>query len=261
MWGALPTQLLQAAGGLPSMVPIIDAAINNIACSELEPIVYVGNIFAKLQGESGERPTLFEAHNPISEKNQFEDDVNRVVKTCNNACGEDMHEHTQTCYKSNSDYCRMARPQPTIDKTRCVQLIYGPETAEHPEKYIVLPEIELQKEETTANRDLSVNPVPQRDSRILIWEMKREASSLPLLSTTEQEGKKSGTDFLELPADLQAYYDSLTPASKERVNRALKNRNGIVVEYNKIVSALLGCNTDVSFLGSDSQAKLALCYI
>ena len=64
-------------------------------------------------------------------------------------------------------------------------MIYGPEKAEHPEKYIVLTEIELQKEETTANRDLSVNPVPQRDSRILIWEMKREASSLPLLSTTE----------------------------------------------------------------------------
>ena len=108
MWGALPTQLLQAAGGLPFMVPIIDAAINNIACNELDLIVHVGNIFAKLQGESGERPTPFEAHNFISEKNQFEDDVNRVV-TCN------IHERTQTCYKSNSDYCRMARPQQTID--------------------------------------------------------------------------------------------------------------------------------------------------
>ena len=76
------TQLLQAAGGLPFMIPIIDAAINNIACSELHPIVHVSNIFAKLRGESGERPTLSKAHNPI-EKNQFEYDVNRVVKTCN----------------------------------------------------------------------------------------------------------------------------------------------------------------------------------
>ena len=33
------------------------------------------------------------------------------------------------------------------------------------------------------------------------------------------------------------------------------------MEYNKVTSALLGCNTDASFLGSVSQAKLALCYI
>lgn len=39
------------------------------------------------------------------------------------------------------------------------------------------------------------------------------------------------------------------------------NRNGLVVEFNDICSALLGCNTNLSILGSDEQAKAALCYL
>jgi hypothetical protein len=35
----------------------------------------------------------------------------------------------------------------------------------------------------------------------------------------------------------------------------------MVVEYNPLTSALLGCNTNVSLLGSDAQAKAALSYL
>ena len=35
----------------------------------------------------------------------------------------------------------------------------------------------------------------------------------------------------------------------------------MTVEFNKIVSAMLGCNTNVSILGSEEQAKSTLCYI
>lgn len=35
----------------------------------------------------------------------------------------------------------------------------------------------------------------------------------------------------------------------------------MVVEYNPVISALLGCNTNVSVLGSDAQAKATLCYL
>lgn len=84
---------------------------------------------------------------------------------------------------------------------------------------------------------------------------------LPLLTTAEQKNKVSNVDFFELPTNVQNEYDSLPPDTRERINRAYMKRNGIVVEHNKIVSSLLGCNTNVSFLGSESQAKLALCYI
>ncbi len=255
MWGALPTYLLQAAGGLPFMVPIIDAALNTINCTELETSVHIRDIIRRLKKKSREKPILFEPHNPILEEKEFQCDVNRVITSCN------IHEHTETCLKPQSDYCRMARPQPIIDETRCVQIIYAPETPEHREKYIVLPEVEPPQKETTAERNVELNPIVERDDRTLIWEMKRSRNVLPILCTTEQDGKTSGLDFLKLPNDLQSEFDLLPRDTREYVNRTLEKRNGIVIEYNKIASSILGCNTDVSLLGSDSQAKLALCYI
>ena len=39
------------------------------------------------------------------------------------------------------------------------------------------------------------------------------------------------------------------------------SRNGKVVETNSVNAALLGCNTNVGILGSDTQAKAGLCYL
>lgn len=136
MWGTLPSKLLQAAGGLPFMVPIIDAALNNITCAELDPLVHIQDIIGRIKGETKERPILFEAHNPVENEMELQADVHRVITACN------LHEHSLTCIKPTCDYCRMARPQPTIDETRCVQIIFVPQTPEHQEKYIILTKIE-----------------------------------------------------------------------------------------------------------------------
>ena len=53
--------------------------------------------------------------------------------------------------------------------------------------------------------------------------------------------------------DLQMLYDS--------VSRKLENRNGYVAEYNILLAALMGCNTNSLFLGSREQSKSALFYI
>ena len=45
------------------------------------------------------------------------------------------------------------------------------------------------------------------------------------------------------------------------VSSALPERNGYVVEYNKLLTALLGSNTNSSFLGSREQSQGALFYI
>ena len=43
--------------------------------------------------------------------------------------------------------------------------------------------------------------------------------------------------------------------------RNLKKRNGLVVEFNPLLSCLFKCNTNVSLLGSFSQAKSLLLYL
>jgi hypothetical protein len=47
----------------------------------------------------------------------------------------------------------------------------------------------------------------------------------------------------------------------DRVAKKLEERNGWVVEYNPLLTALLGCNTNLAFLGSKEQSKQALFYI
>lgn len=254
MWGALPTHLLQAAGGIDFMTDIIAAAMENICATTLDPLAHLKDIFNIINAKQRPRPALFETHDPVYDEEAFQVDVDRVIAACN------IHQHTQTCYKPPNEKCRMGLPRPSIHKTKCVQIIPAPKTADHTEKYIVLPDIEKPKQASQNDRDLDVYPIPLRDDRILIWEQRRPLILMPL-STDEQQGKVAGLDYLNLPDELQLEFDSLPCKMRQRINQVLHKRNGLVVEYNKVASALLGCNTDASFLGSDSQAKLALCYI
>lgn len=60
---------------------------------------------------------------------------------------------------------------------------------------------------------------------------------------------------------LQSKFLDLTQEQKDRINAIFPKRNGLIVEYNEIITALLGCNTNVSILGSDEQAKCTLLYL
>ena len=53
----------------------------------------------------------------------------------------------------------------------------------------------------------------------------------------------------------------LTIEQKTRFYSALETRNGLVVEFNPVITSLLGCNTNVSILGSDAQAKAIMAYL
>ena len=53
--------------------------------------------------------------------------------------------------------------------------------------------------------------------------------------------------------DLRSLYNS--------VSLALPDRNGYVVDHNKLLAALMGSNTNALFLGSREQSKGALFYI
>ena len=254
MWGGLPTQLLQAADGLPFMAPIIEAAINNIMTTELDAAAHIDDIISTLKREKKPRPTLFEVHDLLVEQEMFRKDVERVIVQCN------IHKHTATCVKPDSDACRMSCPRAIVEECCCKQIVSVKKSEEHPKRFDVLTEIDLPSEGTQWNRDLDKYPLPERDDRTLVWEARRKLI-LPPIPTSQQNGKSQDLDFLQLPPDLQLEFDQFSETTQQEIVRAIIEKNGSVVEYNEIASALLGCNTDASMLGSDSQAKLALCYI
>jgi len=47
----------------------------------------------------------------------------------------------------------------------------------------------------------------------------------------------------------------------DKISDEVKDRNGLVVDYNPLLTALLGCNTNLLFLGSKEQSRGALFYI
>ena len=57
---------------------------------------------------------------------------------------------------------------------------------------------------------------------------------------------------MELP-DLKALYDS--------VSKKLVDRNGYVVDYNHLLTAVLGCTTNILLLGGTEQSKGASFYL
>lgn len=254
MWGSLPTQLLQAAGGLPFMLPFIATALEKISSTSLSSSIHVRQMLSEISGTRTVRPCLFQPHDPTIDPEAFTEDVNRVISTCN------IHRHTVACYKEKSGQCRFAMPQPTVEKTRSVQLVSTEKSPTHPNKYDVYENIDSPSINSQEDRNLSVHILAKKDSRTIIWEKKRPPI-LPLLSTPEIGSQLKGIDFLELPNDLQIAFDQLPVLKQQQIIRALPKRNGLISEYNPAVSALLGCNTNVSNLGSDSQAKAALCYI
>lgn len=53
----------------------------------------------------------------------------------------------------------------------------------------------------------------------------------------------------------------LTTYKNAAINSSLVGRNSLVVEYNDILPACLGCNTNVNLLGSEVKAKAGSIYV
>ena len=66
---------------------------------------------------------------------------------------------------------------------------------------------------------------------------------------------------MELAEDLKGMRESDIEELYNNVSNALVDRNGYVVDYNMILSSVMGCNTNSMFLGSREQSKGALFYI
>lgn len=90
-----------------------------------------------------------------------------------------------------------------------------------------------------------------------MWEYKR--SQIQPLEPPAND--IDSTNVLRLPIALLEQYENLSPEDKKSLNMALPKLNGLIVEYNEIITALLGCNTNAGVLGSVEQAKSTLCYL
>lgn len=67
-----------------------------------------------------------------------------------------------------------------------------------------------------------------------------------------------------MPAEIARFADNLRqlPSNvKAKINQAIVKRNGLIVEYNGYMTALLDCNTCITYLGAETQSKGAMFYM
>jgi hypothetical protein len=123
----------------------------------------------------------------------------------------------------------------------------------------VSPAIQPPAEDTTTKRNYSNIPEAVHDNRMIMFYLKRPA--IAPIASYSMPPTDPPTATLALPPDLQQKFDTLTTEQQGKVNRALVERNRLVVDYSTVQSAVVGCNTNASLLRSDAQTKAALCYV
>jgi hypothetical protein len=267
-WGGLPPTLLQTAGGIHLLADAIAEALDSIVNAELQPITHFRHLLRDLKNDTVPHASLFPPHHPTKYPQLFQMDVERVVDFCN------VHQHSATCTKGKTGLCscRLGRPMEIEDETGCKQIKgYRKNVLEKPEdesiiksnsnwerkttkkktklesSYEILPNIEPPQLSSSFKRNFSRTPIATRDARLIMYGFKRRES-----------GKVQDLDLTDTDQQL---YATLSEEEKQWLNTTLPKKNGMVVEFNPLISTLLGCNTNVSVLGSDAQAKAALSYL
>lgn len=123
-----------------------------------------------------------------------------------------------------------------------------------------MEKVESPSPDTLRSRNQSRLPIPEPDDRLIMYEMRRRA--IPMIGPLDwKETSNADVYFSDLPAHLREEFNALSPEEQNQMNAALKNRNGLIVEFNQLISAHLGCNTNVTQLGSEEQSKSCLCYL
>ncbi len=256
-WGGLTPCVLQAAGGIPGLVHQLSEAINNVVLAHLKPLVHFRHLIRDhFHKDQPAHASLFKSHHPVIEKEQFIEDFQRTADLCN------VHQHTSSCFKTKigKRCCRFGRPVRLRATTGCEQIIACKEDLSKPDiSFQVLDAIQPPAKVVSSYRNFSRVPVAVRDNRMIMYYLKRPQLVLPVVTSTTNTEKKG--EHVYLPENDQQLFNDLSQEDQIKISKLMMNRNGLVVDYNPVQSAVLGCNTNASILGSDAQAKAALCYL
>lgn len=105
-------------------------------------------------------------------------------------------------------------------------------------------------------------PLYNQDDRILVVRFHRPSIELlpELQAAFQQDTPVSGT-ATGLSEPLVDLLNAMPTEQRRALATVLRGRNGLVVDFNRVLSAALGCNTNVSFLGARCQAMNGIFYV
>ena len=249
----LSPKLLQAVAGVPGLRKLVCALIDEMVKGDTSVDVLVESLLRQYSGKRSQQATFYEPHHPTHEKVNFEADVARTIGSSG------IHSHNGSCRKSKIGLtgCRLGRPQPCRCCTTVTQIV----PVKDAKGVVTYKELSFVMLKASIPESFDrCEPLGNRDKRLLIWELKR-----PVLDITiwkDENGSPSrflsysqARDPILFSEETQTALNDLDEDKFNRLVQYLKKRNSLVVEYNPLISAIFKCNTNVSILGSYSQAK------
>ena len=270
VWASLPPRIIQQYAADPTRIAAIMNCLDGMFSAQLPLHVHVAGLARRLRGERVTRYTYTPSPNPSTHPTLFTARSNIIQD--NVGC----HQHSDTCEKSPTGkyMCRLARPAALNPVTSVVQLIqptdvYDATTTRGDHWQVRAEGIESLNTTTSAlNRDHTLFPIPEVDSRCIVLELGRPGFPLP--ATFEQariqfdnaenlEGTFCSSDtWLVICDSIGKIIDS---DLRSKVWNLLRVRNGAIVDFSPTSTSVLACNTAMYALGSVEQCKAILAYL
>ena len=289
IWGGLPPSLLQYGGSTERLKRAIVKQINLMLRAYLSPESHVNSMLDELRSFQRPRSVLFPCANPVSHPESFNKDTERIAVSTN------FHRHSQTCHKGNIGklFCRLGLPRQLLEETGVEYLVPRRDPVTNKITYDTLDESLPPSSSSLPMRNFSNDPIRKRNSNIAYWDVERPSMKFPDFMDIEKLDEEFATTLPDFPPEnadadyaerireiadrfcahlspqqsqdewlrLKNELEKLSRDEWRRLSRAFPTRNGLIVEYSPVVTAVLGCNTNLSFLGSEAQAKATICYV
>ena len=301
LWGGITPKLLEGAAQYQDLCTTISEVLQTMYTADLPREMLVQDL---VQREMKKRFAPIAFHKKIGPvdvpssaiQHNGKPWINSAQQNCLNT---NMHTHSFTCHKPHSgvEGCRLARPcgisantmpcllqdlenqevdpdDPMVDfcYTYKKEDLFGFKT------YSIPPKKKVQ------NRDITQEPIPPPDDRVLVWELKRPEISplpdIPLHFHDDESAVKTfciqqlmesmgGTDAHNLDGpvstiaewmhnDLSA--DQVTTIYSHIADK-LPEHNGLVTEFNDTIINTTGSAVNCILLGNSTQSKNALFYL
>lgn len=254
IWGTgLTPELLQKASAYPTLVEQITKVLYSMYSATMPEENHVECLLDRL--EKRNKPRLIYDQSPLTtlktgtststvQNPAFSSRVYSLIDFLK------IHSHRQTCLKGLAGHtqCRLSKPSALSESTSPVQL----KTIEDG-VVVSCDYIEQFRQQRLADRNFSVDPLAPLDVRCIFWSLRRVLIDV-LPDTTNFQ-------FRDWPHELLTRFRLLSSTQQQQLLKALRKRNGSVVEVNEVITALVASNSAAYFFGGAEQAKSILFYL
>ena len=276
LFGSIDTEVLEYISSFKDICAEAAKVLESMYCAELPREIHVRDIIRKKMEYEARAPHVAIM---LRERPDINDEEGWIQHSHKAASSVNIHEHCMTCHKGKMGKtgCRTCYNQGLSPQTGPTQLMVDRIEGSKNATIRVQAMEGIEPRRNPNDRNISKEPVPFTDTRVIAWEIKRpELKGLDVFVPGLLGGEGNDKERLihrlkeALGPDTSDCSDIIEWLPKQTAETLLQlynklatelpNRNGAVCDHNQMMSSLCGCNTAAYHLGTREQAAAATQY-